>query len=214
MPTWNDPSPLTNPFTVRRYGNFNTGKASAGGYISHTHDKNLTVPNQDIPYNGSPEWYAMQSRNKLTVPNQDVPAGDQTAGAGHSGFINDRLFRLPDGTIMDYKTGRVFKTAGNPSGYNVITPGDTGMEDRTQWGSSGPSLDELINNTDKWIGTATPAGGFVQHIDSKSAAYWLKANEEAAKLKDAMTDEQKALIAAFEQHFPKSKLIEESMCRS
>ena len=115
---------------------------------------------------------------------------------------------------MDYKTGRVFKTAGNPSGYNVITPGDTGMEDRTQWGSSGPSLDELINNTDKWIGTATPAGGFVQHIDSKSAAYWLKANEEAAKLKDAMTDEQKALIAAFEQHFPKSRLIEESMHRS
>ena len=73
---------------------------------------------------------------------------------------------------------------------------------------------ELINNTDKWIGTATPTGGFVQHIDSKSAAYWLKANEEAAKLKDAMTDEQKALIAAFEQHFPKSRLIEESMHKS
>jgi hypothetical protein len=88
-----------------------------------------------------------------------------------------------------------------------------GMEDRTQWNSSGPSLDELINNTDRWIGTATPDGGFISQMDSRSAAYWLKANEEAAKLKDAMTDEQKALIAAFERHFPKSRLIEESMRR-
>ena len=152
----------------------------------------------------------MQNKNRLTVPNQNVPAGDQLAGAGHSGFINDRLFRLPDGTIMDYKTGRVFET-GRGSGYRVITPSDAGLEDRTQWEKSGPSLDELINNTDRWVGTAMPSGELVAQMDSRSARYWLKANEETAKLKDAMTDEQKALIAAFERHFPKSRLIEESM---
>lgn len=48
-------------------------------------------------------------------------------------------------------------------------------------------------------------------IDPKSAAYWLKASEEAEKLIDNMTDEQKKLISDFESHFPKSRLIEESL---
>jgi lipopolysaccharide biosynthesis regulator YciM len=47
-------------------------------------------------------------------------------------------------------------------------------------------------------------------MDPKSAAYWLKAREEAEKLVASMTDEQKAMVAQFEAHFPKSRLIEES----
>lgn len=210
MATWNDPSPLANPFTTRSHGNFNTRRAAAGGYIRRVGDKDLAVPNQDIPYNGSPEWWAMQYGNRLKVPNQDIPPGDQTPAApGRSGFISDRLFKLPDGAVVDYKTGRVFAAPRDSSGYRVIGPGDIGMEDRTQW-DSGPTLDELVNNVDKWVRTATPDGGLMPQMDPKSAAYWLMANEEAAKLKASMTDEQKALIAAFEAHFPKSRLVEES----
>lgn len=47
-------------------------------------------------------------------------------------------------------------------------------------------------------------------MDARSAAYWLRAQEEAEKMKASMTDKQKAAIAAFERHFPKSRLIEES----
>lgn len=70
MATWNDPSPLANPFNQRAYGNFNIGRAERGGYIRRMgNPAALAVPNQDIPYNGSPEWYDMQRRNDLTVPN-------------------------------------------------------------------------------------------------------------------------------------------------
>lgn len=47
-------------------------------------------------------------------------------------------------------------------------------------------------------------------MDPKSAVYWLKAQEETEKLVASMTDEQKAMVAQFEAHFPKSRLIEES----
>lgn len=209
MPTWDNPHPLANPFNQRVHGNFHVGAACAGKYLSRTHDGNLAVPNQDIPYNGSPEWYEMRDRSRLTVPNQDIPAGDQTGGPGHAGFINDRLFRLPDGTVMDYRTGRVFARSG-ASAPRVIGPADIGLDGGTRWDGGGPSLEELVNNTDRYVNTALPDGGFIERMDPKSAAYWLKAEEEAEKLKNGMSDAQKALIAAFEAHFPKSRLIEES----
>ena len=71
-------------------------------------------------------------------------------------------------------------------------------------------MDELISNMERWKGTARPDGALEEPMDPASAAYWLKAQEEAEKLKAAMTDEQKAAIAAFEAHFPRSRLIEES----
>lgn len=46
-------------------------------------------------------------------------------------------------------------------------------------------------------------------IDPASAEYWLRAQEESEKMMSSMTDEQKKMIADFENHFPKSRLIEE-----
>lgn len=180
-------------------------------YSSATINKTqLTVPNQDVPMFGTPEWDALYNKQKnLTVPNQDVPLGDQLRG---SGFINDNLFRLADGSIVDFKKRQI-----------VFQP----KQDRDNWGTrvirhesdlgswndpSQISLDELVNNTEKYKNTAMPNGSLQigEPIDPKSAAYWLKASEEAEKLIDNMTDEQKQLIADFESHFPKSRLIEES----
>lgn len=133
-----------------------------------------------------------------------------TDNFGNSGFLNDRLFRLQDGTVMDWKTGRVVRPSYRPDSRE-ISPEDAGFENSRVWGrnSDGPSLDELIAHTDRYVGTAAP-GGFIEPMDPRSAAYWLKAREEAEKLKANMTDEQKRLIAAFEAHFPVSRLIEES----
>lgn len=47
-------------------------------------------------------------------------------------------------------------------------------------------------------------------IDPKSARYWLKAEQEADKLRSQMTPEQLKMIDDFEKHFPPSKLIEEA----
>lgn len=77
------------------------------------------------------------------------------------------------------------------------------------WNSStGPTIGEMASHVEKYVGAAH--GGYVEQMDSKSAAYWLKAREETEKLVSSMTDEQKALVARFEAHFPKSRLVEES----
>jgi len=48
------------------------------------------------------------------------------------------------------------------------------------------------------------------NIDEYSRKYWEKAAEEAKKLENNMTPEQKLHLRAFEMHFPKSRLIDES----
>lgn len=199
MPTWNDPSPLANPL--------NSGYRRPMKITRPFDPSKLEVPNQDIPPNGSPEWYAMQAGNGLTVPNQDVPLGDQLRGAG---FLpgSDRLFRLSDGSLIDFKTGRIASRQRQVPGYwgdpnkTISYCQKAEMENGT-----GPSMEDLIANMDAYRGTATPDGNY---MDARSAAYWLKAQEEAEKLVAGMTDAQKGALSAFEAHFPKSKLIEES----
>ena len=48
------------------------------------------------------------------------------------------------------------------------------------------------------------------NIDEYARKYWEKAAQEARKLENDMTQEQKLHLQAFEAHFPKSRLIEES----
>lgn len=209
MPTWNDPTPLANPFSQRVFGNFNINRASRDGYIRRCADPSrLEVPNQDIPPNGSEEWYAMMRERSagLEVPNQDIPLGDRAQGAG---FLDDRHFRLADGSVIDFRTGRMAAPPGRAK--TAITAADAGFAEPPRWGpGAGPTLDELIRDVDAWKGTAVPGCDRLEPIDPKSAAYWLKAEEEAEKLRSSMTDEQKAALAAFEAHFPKSRLIEEA----
>ena len=160
---------------------------------------------------GTPEWDALYNKQKnLTVPNQDVPLGDQLRG---NGFINDNLFRLSDGSIVDFKKRQIVfqpKQDNSSWGTRIIRH----ESDIGSWNDpSEISLDDLINNDEKYKNTAMPNGSLMvgEPIDPKSAAYWLKASEEAEKLIDNMTDEQKKLISDFESHFPKSRLIEESL---
>jgi len=87
----------------------------------------------------------------------------------------------------------------------------SGQHDR-QWRND-LTIDQLIRNVDSYYGTAQPDGSILEPIDAESARYWLKAREEAEKLKSSMTPEQIKAIEDFEKHFPKSKLIEESLKR-
>lgn len=110
MATWDDPSPLANPFSKRAWRNFNTDRPGRHGCISHQSDaKSLCVPNQDVPPNGSSERYAMPGGNGLEVPNQDVPSGDSLSRGAAGRFLDGRLFMLSDGTVLDYRTGRVVR---------------------------------------------------------------------------------------------------------
>lgn len=195
-----DANPLANPFNTR------LGKKG----ITHTKNASqLAIPNQDIPVYGSLDWEQQfgDQNARLTVPNQDAPSGDQLQKSGFIGN-NDRLFRLADGTVIDFKTGKIL---------HEIKPKDpTCWGDRTlnaqesfSWNDdTGPTIDDLINKINEYNGN--PSALPDSNLDKASIEYWLKAEEEAEKLKNSLTDAQKAMISAFEQHFPKSRLIEES----
>jgi len=53
-------------------------------------------------------------------------------------------------------------------------------------------------------------GQYDPNIDEYSRKYWEMAVSEARKMEAGLTPEQKASLAAFEAHFPLSKLIDES----
>lgn len=119
------------------------------------------MPNQDIPPNGSPEWYAMLARNKLEVPNQDVPLGDAVSRGACGRFLNDRLFALSDGTVLDYKTGRVMQTKNAPC-YGELRHELEYDTARFSWSSfSGPSIDEMAANMGRYVSTVAH-GGYVE----------------------------------------------------
>lgn len=82
MPTWNNPNPFANPLNSGRFSN--SGGITAGQ--KGINRRCLEVPNQDVPFNGSPEWHDMFNKQReLTVPNQNIPPGDQTSRIGFIG---------------------------------------------------------------------------------------------------------------------------------
>lgn len=189
--TASNPNPLANPLNDRPFGNVNFGKMAAGFYINRGaggNPKNLTLPeSKPVDFNALAE-----KQSGLTVPNQDVPLGDQLRG---NGFLNDNVMRLSDGSVVDFKNRKVFEVPSVP-GY---------------WGNPNASIGHGYVDGMSWNGNERKADGQSQIVDdAKSAEYWRNAEIESEKLKTEMTDAQKAEIAEFESHFPKSRLIDES----
>lgn len=146
----------------------------------------------------------------MTVPNQDVPAGPV---AGEHGFLpGTSFFKCLDGTVIDFKTGKILhKQRCSDSAYwgdpdKVMTP----PQDIGKCHSANRhELDDIVDAVahGEMPNFANDVDGDM--IDPASAEYWLRAQEESEKMMSSMTDEQKQMIADFEKHFPKSKLIEE-----
>ena len=151
---------------------------------------------------GSPEWVALHDRQKgLTVPDTapDAMLGGTVASAG---FVPGRpdLFVMHDGAVISFKTGRIVRPPTAKPG--VISPTLPGQG---EWDAT-PSIEQLMS------GTCISNGNTVEdpNIDEYSRKYWEKAAQEARKLENDMTQEQKLHLQTFEAHFPKSRLIEES----
>ena len=210
------PHPLANPFNTRlgpsNYS-LNPCKNADATRQFHTaggNPRNLQVPNQEPTYDQvqSAEQAQLQ-RKSLQVPNQDIPLGDNL---GRRGFLkkNSSLFRCLDGTVLDFKTGKVIHSPNDPSLEYWGNPDATVSKESSigTWNDE-ETVDSLIANIDQYYGRATPGSNGMQ-VDSKSAKYWLQAEEEAEKLQTEMSDEQKKMLADFEKHFPRSKLVEES----
>lgn len=206
------PHPLANPFNTRLGGsNISLNPLiNRNASANNVNPKDLQVPNQDVPLYGTPEWNQKYGKvNDLQVPNQDVPLGDQS---GKQGFIrNSSIFRCHDGTIVDFRSRKVIYTPDDPNSQYWGNPNSTisrGTE--KSWNDEiGPTIDQMINNIDQYYGRNSEQNQIVD-IDPESVKYWIQAQEEAEKLKSQMTDYQKQMIAQFESHFPKSRLIEES----
>ena len=151
---------------------------------------------------GSPEWVALHDRQKgLTVPDTapDAMLGGTVASAG---FVPGRpdLFVMHDGAVISFKTGRIVRPpAARPDMINPSMPG------QGEWGTT-PSIEQLMAG----IGVSSGKSAEDPNIDEYSRRYWEIAAHEARKLESCMTQEQKLHLQAFEAHFPKSRLIEES----
>lgn len=214
------PNPLANPFNTRRYGNYSLNpffneKAAQqllGVNVGNGNPKNLQVPNQDVPMYGTEEWEAKYNKQaSLTVPNQDVPEGDI---CGRQGFIpGTNLFRCHDGTVVDFKTRKIVAEPGQNPGYwgNPNERLQQGTD--SSWSDvNEPTIEQMMSNLERYRGTAVSQKDCLDsQLDPKSAAYWLKAREEAEKLQAEMTDSQKKMLDDFEKHFPRSRLIDEAM---
>lgn len=200
MATWNNPNPFANPLNSLSMNGRRSGLTFRPGKHSE-----LTVPDTSMPN--------FKSASELTVPNQDIGPGVQAGGCG---FVNDRIFVMSDGSAVDFKTGRIVMRNRNVPEGHWNDPRSTARSFVAQdvigsWNASdGPSMAEMVSCPEKFAGIACPDGSIETGMTKEDIAYWLRAEEEAEKLRDAMTDEQKSMLSAFEAHFPKSRLIEES----
>ena len=210
------PHPLANPFNTRlgpsnySLNPYRNVDAARRVHKASSDPRNLQVPNQEPTYDQVQRAEQAQlQRKSLQVPNQDIPPGDNL---GRQGFLrkNLSLFRCLDGTILDFKTGKVVHSPNDPSSEYWGNPDATVSKESSigTWNDE-ETIDNLIANIDQYYGKATPASTGMQ-VDPKSAKYWLQAEEEAEKLQAEMSDEQKRLLTNFEKHFPKSKLVEEA----
>lgn len=210
------PHPLANPFNIRlgssNYSLNSCRNAEAARLFHKANEdpKELVVPNQEPTYDQVQRaQQAELQRKSLQVPNQDIPLGDNLS---RQGFLrkNSSLFRCLDGTVLDFKTGKVVHSPNDPGSEYWGNP-DATMSTGSEIGTwkDEETVDNLIANIDWYYGRAAPASNSMQ-VDSKSAKYWLQAEEAAEKLQAEMSDEQKKLLADFEWHFPKSKLVEEA----
>lgn len=201
--TWQDRNPLANPLNSRQ---------KPSGIHVPCNPSDLTVPDTSLSYDQILKM--QQARRSLTVPNQDIPPGDQLRGNGFLG-MSDRLFRLADGTVVDFKTRKVIYSPNKEGGEywgdpcRTISFGNVGS-----WNEDETKLEDLISRIDQYYGRAQSSNAQFDalnaQLDPESVQYWLRAEEEAEKMKDAMTQQQKQMIADFEKHFPKSRLIEEA----
>lgn len=213
-----NPLPQANPLNTRIYGNISLNPmspmATQSKFRACKSPEDLQVPNQDVPMYGSDEWNAKYAKqDQLQVPNQDIPPGDQLGG---NGFIqnSDRLFRLADGTVVDFKTRKVLYSPNKESSQYWGDPSKTISMESQCWNDEETKLEDLISKIDQYYGRASSGSSSVDamnaQLDPKSAKYWLQAQQEAEKMKSSMTQQQKDMIADFEHHFPKSRLIEEA----
>lgn len=199
--TATNPHPLANPFNRQRYAAYETSQPKK--FFTRCNDPSkLEVPESSMSFS-----QIADTQNSLTVP-YSAPDDIGCSSTAAFGFIGSTsLFRLHDGSVIDLKTHKIvhdpnakFKAAGCWNDPNAVVLQDTGSE----WGKT-ETITSLLN--------AKESAGecYDPNLDPKSIAYWQRAREESAKLKQNMTDEQKQLLDALsnEQFFPLSRLEEE-----
>lgn len=203
--TATNPHPLANPLNQSRFKNYAYGQSQASSSVMFTKvscAKELTVPEAKT-YDST----AAEQQRQLTVPNQDIPYYNGPIPA--SGFLGQTtLFKLADGSILDMKK---YKIVFDPSkkwraqGYwndpnSEVSKPHCNME----WGKT-ESIESMLANVGKPSVVDDP------NLSPESIAYWKKADEESKKLEQNLTDEQKQLLDALHagKLFKLSKLVEE-----
>ena len=203
-----NPNPLANPFNTRLGpANYSLNPSNMQPQRMSINTKSSALPDP-IPFNGI-------DSSKLQVPNQDIPLGDQLKG---NGFVNgsDSIFTLQDGTVLDFKARKVLFDPNKKNSQYWGDPNRT-LEFNNPFGDHPQNdFNSLIDNAFNGNQNGNQNGNAAQlddQLDPASISYWMQAEKEAQELKDKMSDDQKKMIQDFEDHFPMSRLIEESMKR-
>lgn len=192
--TVTNPNPIANPFNQHRW-------YAQRQYLSKINDpSSLKVP--------QPRSYEeiIASQQQLTVPNQDIPYNNSPVPA--LAIQHPSWFICGDGTILDTKTGKTihdpnakFKAKGywNDPNYSI---------QRTEqvWGET-ESIESLLSRCEDPNNTYHDP-----NLSPESIMYWKKANEESLKLQQNMSPKQQELMHQLqsEQFFPMTKLVEEN----
>lgn len=178
-------NPFANAFNTRKFGNFNVNKAESQSYIKIIKNPNdLTVPDSVISHDD-----IIKYQQQLTVPNQDIPYNSNIQSG--NGFIgNSTLFKLSDGSIIDFKTKRVIRAAYDNSQYwndpdSKIK--DLNFDTNNSWEKT-PAIEDLINSINK---TSIQTNNELSEADIR---YWQIAYNETKRLEQNLTDEQKQLL--------------------
>lgn len=165
-----------------KYTNFSISRAEAGGYFRISKGSSrLTVP-EAKPYDPS-----LDPRN-LTVPHKDEPAyGTERIGQGFCG--NTSFFRCSDGTIVDFKIGKVVYQPNKQTGYWRDPSKVVGSRKESEWKST-PTIDQIIASAEQMKNSSPQQFG----LSEEDIKYWKIAEEESKKLEQSLTDEQKHLL--------------------
>ena len=194
--------PFANPFNQRRFSNFsfcNDKSANPKLFTTVKDPSTLEVPQKQGSIFGD------DPRKELTVPNQDVPYANGYAQI--NGFIGkSSLFRLQDGSVLDLEKRKIVydpKMKFKAQGYW----GDPNEQIERHYDNSWRET-QLISQimTDASNGIYNDP-----NLSPSDAKYWNKAREESKRLEQNMTDRQKELLNDLNSGkiFPLSKLEEE-----
>lgn len=186
--TVKNPHPLANPLNQSQFRNYEFGQKHESGRFSINrtiNPKDLTVPDST-----SYTTIIAEQQRQLTVPNQDIPYYNGPVPL--NGFLGQStLFKLGDGSVLDMKSCKIVYDPNIKwkarEYWNDPNADNSNPQIDNEW-KQDVTIEQML------AGIASQNASYDPNLSPESIEYWKKANEESKKLEQNLTDEQKKLL--------------------